>query len=332
MTRQWQFSDVPGAQVKPIRVALSQQHDGHDFPLIVTNESTASKPAIERWVTANRRAIEQANQQIGAILFRGFDLQTDRDFDRFIRLFELPNFTYAESLSNAVRVNRTERVFTANEAPPEVNIVMHHEMAQTPLFPSRLLFFCEQAADKAGQTPLCRSDILFERLETEFPEFAADCETKGLRYTVEMPDQADALSGQGRSWRSTLNAESREDAEAKLRGLNYGWRWLPDGSLRATTPLLPAVRKLDSGKKTFFNQLISAAYGWKPIDGKPAVTFGDATELPTDALERAAQLAEALAFDTPWQTGDAVMINNYLVMHGRRPFQGTRKVLASLVG
>ena len=38
------------------------------------------------------------------------------DFDRFIAAFELENFPYEQSLSNAVRVNYTPRVFSANEA------------------------------------------------------------------------------------------------------------------------------------------------------------------------------------------------------------------------
>ena len=65
MTRQWQLDDVPGVQVKSIRVDLSQQYGDTDFPLIISSESPPSKPAVERWVTTNRRTIEQANQQIG---------------------------------------------------------------------------------------------------------------------------------------------------------------------------------------------------------------------------------------------------------------------------
>ncbi len=36
-------------------------------------------------------------------------------------------------------------------------------------------------------------------------------------------------------------------------------------------------------------------------------------------------LSEDIVFDTPWQTGDVVLLDNFLVMHGRRPFTGTRK-------
>jgi alpha-ketoglutarate-dependent taurine dioxygenase len=45
----------------------------------------------------------------------------------------------------------------------------------------------------------------------------------------------------------------------------------------------------------------------------------------------AIELADELSFDTPWQAGDVALVDNFLVMHGRRPFSGERAVLASLV-
>ncbi len=329
MQIEWQPTDTIDAQ--PTRVDGQQRFD-EPFPLLLANSNGDATPtAAAHWVATNRGAIELAHDSIGVLLFRNFGLRTDADFDQFIRAFDYPNFTYEDSLSNAVRVNRTERVFTANEAPPDVDIVMHHEMAQTPLYPSRLLFFCEKAAERAGQTPLCRSDVLLERVRERYPDFVSDCERLGLKYTSVMPDQADSLSGQGRSWRSTLSVDSRTAAEQRLSELGYDWQWLPDGELRVTTGTLPAIRTLADDRKTFFNQLISAYYGWASVDGQPAVCYGDGSALPADALDYAIAQADKLAFDTPWEDGDVALVNNFLVMHGRRAFQGTRKVLASLV-
>ncbi|MEL6368813.1 MAG: TauD/TfdA family dioxygenase [Pseudomonadota bacterium] len=38
-----------------------------------------------------------------------------------------------------------------------------------------------------------------------------------------------------------------------------------------------------------------------------------------------------MTFDIPWQSGDLVLVDNFLVMHGRRPFGGKRCILVSLV-
>jgi hypothetical protein len=174
--------------------------------------------------------------------------------------------------------------------------------------------------------------VLFERLTERCPEFTRDCDDKGLQYTNVMPNENDAASGMGRSWQSTLASTSREEAEQRLQSLGYSWQWLPDGCLQATTPVLPAVRTLPSGRKAFFNQLIAAFQGWKDVRNDPAkaIRFGDGAPLDRAAMTVAAKLAEQLTFDVPWQAGDVAFLDNCIAMHGRRAFQGTRKVLASL--
>ena len=49
------------------------------------------------------------------------------------------------------------------------------------------------------------------------------------------------------------------------------------------------------------------------------------------AMQSAVSLAEELTVDLQWRPGDVALVDNLRVMHGRRPFQGERKVLASLV-
>ena len=65
-------------------------------------------------------------------------------------------------------------------------------------------------------------------------------------------------------------------------------------------------------------------------DPSEAIRHGDGSKLDADAVRRAVELAEELAFDVPWKPGDAVLIDNTIAMHARRTFRGTRKVLASL--
>jgi hypothetical protein len=320
-------------RIARIELAGQQQYGGEPFPLALACESADLDLAtMSHWLQARREELLAASATHGAVLFRGFPLQTPQDFDAFVAAFDLPNFPYEESLSNAVRIVKTPRVFTANEAPPSVTIFLHHEMAQTPIYPSRLFFFCEQPAAEGGATPLCRSDVLWEIVESEFPSFA-DCIEKGLRYSNVMPAENDLASGMGRSWQSTLRASSRDQVESRLSTLGYSWEWLPGDNLRATTPVLPAVRKLADGRTTFFNQLIAAFSGWKDARNDPAkaITFGDGTPLDPEAVRVAAWEADKRSFDVPWQRGDVALVDNFVTMHGRRTFSGTRKVLASLI-
>ena len=286
----------------------------------------------EQHVVATSKFSRFYATHLGAVLLRDFPVRDAEDFDGVVDSLGLTNFPYEKSLSNAVRVNRTPRVFSANEAPAEVQIFFHHEMAQTPIYPRWIFFSCEIPAEQGGATPLCRSDVLLQRLAMVHPDFVQACDERGLRYTNVMPPDNDAASGMGRSWRSTLGVESVDAAESRLAELGYSWQWLDDGCLRATTPSLPAIATLDDGRRVFFNQLIAAFKGWKDERNDPskAICHGDGSPLDKAAVSTAVDLSEELAFDLAWQAGDVAIVDNMVVMHARRPFQGTRKVLASL--
>ena len=295
-----------------------------DFPLIIEVNYVASD--------VERPMLLELATQYGVVLFKGLALDTAEDFDQFVRTFGLPNFPYEKSLSNAVRVNRTERVFTANEAPPETFIPLHHEMAQTPFYPTWLFFFCEKAAESGGATPVCHSGVLWKKLCAELPTFAKNCEEHGLRYTNVMPGENDAGSGLGRSWRSTFSVESREEAESRMTELGYSWEWLDGDSLRATTPTLPAVLETIPGQKTFFNQLIAAFYGWKDSRNDPSksITLGNGAPIDPADIHKTTELAESCSVDVQWKAGEVALVDNRIAMHGRKPFEGTRSVLASM--
>ena len=91
--------------------------------------------------------------------------------------------------------------------------------------------------------------------------------------------------------------------------------------------------QVDGGRKTFFNQLIAAYCGWKDARNDPskAIRHGDGALLDGNAVRRAIEIAEELAYDLQWQPGDVVLLDNTVAMHARRTFKGKRKVLASLM-
>ncbi|NKB34362.1 MAG: SyrP protein [Pseudomonadales bacterium] len=304
-----------------------------EFPFCINADETCGDlESTIAWLRNSKATLLEQLQNHGVVLLRGFPLHDANAFDACVSAIDLQNFSYAESLSNAVRHNRTERVFTANEAPADVEIFLHHEMAQTPIYPSTLFFFCEQASAGGGATLLCQSDRLISLLEAEASDFVADLESKGVRYTNIMPAAADLDSGQGRSWQDTLGVSNKEAAEARLRKLGYCWEWQKGQSLKVTTPVLPAVRKLGNGSKSFFNQLIAAYKGWKDSrnDGRKVIQFGDDTAIADELMERVCSLAEDITFDHYWENGDLAIVDNFQIMHGRRPYQGQRKILASL--
>lgn len=304
------------------------EFDNSVFPRVVINaDRFESIDACVNWLKENKTELESQLENSGVLLFRGFPIDSAESFDAFSAAFGYQDFTYQESLSNAVRINYTERVFTANEAPKEVEIFLHHEMAQTPISPDKLFFFCKAAADAGGATPVCRSDELYAALEKTDPELAHEFLEKGLKYTTHMPALDDINSGQGRSWQSTLSVNSQAEAEEKLKELGYTWEWQDDDSIKAITPVLPAVRILENGTKVFYNQLIAAYMGWEGVREDPsrAITFGDGSNIPLKGLENIVELSKDFTYDVKWQDGDVALVDNKLAMHGRRPYGGERK-------
>ena len=301
------------------------------FPDVLEHDGSLSNPAeMVRWIESRRDALLGRIEASGALLLRGFPLEHAEDFDRAVVAFDLGRFSYRESLSNAVRIDLTDRVFTANEAPPEATIRLHHELAQTPAHPRHLFFFCERAAAQGGATALCRSDAVYARLAERHPGFVEDVESHGLVYHHVMPGQDDPSSGMGRSWRSTLDVEDRASAESKLDALGYGYEWRGDDDLAVTSPNLPGVRTLADGRRAFFNQLV-ATRSWRDDRNDPerALRLGDGRPVSLALRDEVAAITESLAIDLLWRRGDLAVLDNHRVQHGRRPFEGSRRVLVA---
>ena len=301
----------------------------------IENDLGLSTPAsTKNWVNENKGFIESQLEEYGAVLFSGLPIESAEDFDLFVSSFNYNTFTYEGSLSNAVRINRTNKVFTANEAPKEIEIFLHHEMAQTPIYPKNIFFFCKSASLNGGQTPLCRSDDLYTAILKEDAGLLAKFQENGVIYNSVMSNGDELISGQGRSWQKTLGVISKDEAAIRLNDLGYSWNWIEGDNLSVTTKTFEAIKELKDGSKSFFNQVLAASLGWKKNseDDLLPVKFGNGEEIPEASIQMISELAKSLTLLRHWKDNDILLIDNYRVMHGRKPFSGekAREVLVSL--
>ena len=299
------------------------------------NNLGLSTPAsTKNWINENKGFIESQLEEYGAVLFRGLPIENAEDFDLFVSSFNYNTFTYEGSLSNAVRINRTNKVFTANEAPKEIEIFLHHEMAQTPIYPKNIFFFCKSASLNGGQTPLCRSDDLYAAILEEDAGLLTKFQENGVIYNSVMSNGDELISGQGRSWQKTLGVISKDEAAIRLNDLGYSWNWIEGDNLSVTTKTFEAIKELKDGSKSFFNQVLAASLGWKKNseDDLLPVKFGNGDEIPEASIQMISELAKSLTLLRHWKDNDILLIDNYRVMHGRKPFSGekAREVLVSL--
>ncbi len=67
------------------------------FPLCLQHEGDTTLEETLAWIAHERESLLAQAARYGTILFRGFGVASDQDFDAFIQAFGLPNFTYAEA-------------------------------------------------------------------------------------------------------------------------------------------------------------------------------------------------------------------------------------------
>lgn len=307
--------------------------NGNDFPLVLEPAiNTNSEELFFQWLKDNKQSLRSKLVKHGAILFRDCPIKTPDAFEKMLEESEFINMPYVGGAAPRKQVTQ-KRIITANESPASEKIPFHHEMAQVPNPPNYIFFYCDIAATKGGATAILHSNEIYEKFSEISPKHAKEIEDQGVRYTRVMPDQDDHLSPIGRSWRSTFLTDSKEDAENKMREMGMEWEWLDDGNLKTITACLPAIKTdKETGLKTFYNSIVAAYMGWDDSrnDRKKAVTLADGSKMNDDLMHKTEQAMDDCAVAFPWKKGDVLWINNNLVLHSRQPYEGDRRILASI--
>jgi alpha-ketoglutarate-dependent taurine dioxygenase len=304
---------------------------GVPFPQVLQPQSPVSDISSLVAAIAKEKAwLEKELERSGAILFRGFDVATAADFDAVVKAFDYLELPYVGGA--APRSSVVGRVFTSNESPPDQKIPFHHEMAQVPEYPGKVFFYCEIEPAEGGETPILLSHLVYQRMEKEWPEFVQKLHQHGLLYTRILGAGDDPSSPIGRGWQSTFLTKDREEAEKRASKLGMQLEWLEDGVKTVSGPI-PAV-KIDELRKrpVWFNSMVAAYTGWEDARNDPvkAVTFGDGTPLPKEAVLACLQVLTEESVSIPWRHGDVLLLDNIAVQHARKAFVPPRRVLASL--
>lgn len=265
------------------------------------------------------------------------------EFAQTISNLHLANYPYVGGAAprRIIPNDSDTMVYTANEAPPDMLIPFHHELAQCANPPQYIFFYCDQPSETGGETALIDSTLVYRYANDNFPEFMDKLTKYGARYIRTLPPEDDLASPIGRSFYNTYQVKTVEELEAKLNaisGLEYSW--LPDGCLRVVSEPIPAVRTIEEQhghsiyQKTFHNSVIAAFIGWEDCrnDRKKAVRFGNDDPMDETILEAIATFMEEHKVSYQWQKGDFFALNNRLVMHSRNSYTGTRRVFAAMFG
>jgi amino acid adenylation domain-containing protein len=310
-------------------VTMEPMAPGRKLPLLVRPAGEAVR--LADWVRANGETLEGKLLEHGAILFRGFGLETAEQFEEVARAFCPELF---EEYGDLPRDAVSGKVYTSTPYPPEHTIWFHNESSQLDSWPLKQFFFCVQPAAEGGTTPIADCRQVYEQLD---PEVRDRFDRLGVMYVRNYTPGLDV------DWRDFFHTSDRAEVEAQCRRSAIDFEWKADGGLR-TRKICPAVASHPrTGEKLFFNQIQAHHIACLPPEDRRSlldlfafedlprnVYYGDGTPIEDSLIQEIVATYQRIEVTFPWQKGDLLMVDNMLTAHGRYPYAGPRKILVAM--
>lgn len=287
---------------------------------------------LVHWANKNRDHLEKKVLQHGAVLLRGFGVESLEQFNEVISALSPGALEYMFRASPRTRVGGN--IYTSTDYPADQMIFPHNEHSYSPRFPSRLFFYCHQPSLTGGETPIGSNRKIMASIR---PEIRAKFRKKNILYVRNYGD------GFGLPWQTVFQTENRDEVATYCESVGIQVEWKGQNRLR-TKQVGPAlVRHPRTGEEIWFNHGTFFHISTLPPairdslqanfadDDLPTNTFyGDGTPIEPEVLEelRAAYLQSLVKFS--WQKGDVLFIDNILAVHGREPFTGNRTILTGM--
>lgn len=285
-----------------------------------------------QWAKQHADEIDYLLYQSGALVIRGLNIMSSKQFAQILKvLFSSDLLDY--SYRSTPRTELKDKVYTATEYHQTETIPQHNEHAYANKWPMRLGLCCLKISETGGETPLADSREVFNLIPKEIRE---KFDKKGVKYVrnygnMDLP------------WTEVFQTTDKVEVESYCRKNNLTFEWLDDGNLR-TTQINPAIARHPVTKEwIWFNQAhlfhvsaLGEEYQTNILSflGEEKTPrnayYGDGEPIEEEVLELIRGVYEECTFYTPWHKGDLVLVDNMLFTHGRRPFQGERRVLVGM--
>ena len=283
---------------------------------------------LEIWALQNRKLVEQRLAQYGAVLFRGWGIDSAELLWKVSSALAVDLPAFSEESSPRHRL--TENVFTSTDYRAEYPIQLHSEYSYAGEWPMKLIFGCLQPADRGGETPIASTTAILARLSSA---------TRALFRERNIMYVRTYRTGVGVGWQDTFATNDRAVVETRCHERGIRLEWLADGALRTRQVGAAIVHHPSTGVEVWFNHaFFFNVAAIEPLEMRQffleegedtwstQTYFGDGTRIPDDVLEELREAYKSEKVACPWQRGDVFLLDNMLTAHGREPFEGSRRI------
>ena len=286
---------------------------------------------LAEWTANNKESVAQDLLRYGAILFRGFNVDSVHEFESFAtamcpELFGEYGDLPREALGG--------KVYSSTPYPADETILFHNESSHMDRWPMLIWFYCVKAAERGGESPIIDCRQVYQAMDAAIRE---EFEQKGFMYVRNFTPGLDV------SWQDFFHTSSRSEVEQYCRRVGIDFEWKGNNGLR-TRQICPAVvRHPQTREMVFFNQLqlhhiaclnpqvrASLLSMMKEEDLPRNVYYGDGSVIEDSVVQYIRDLYQRNSVSFLWQERDVLMLNNMLVAHSRNPFVGERKIVVAM--
>jgi len=283
------------------------------------------------WARSRRDFLEEKLLRHGAILFRGFAVESVAEFERLASALCPELFGEYGDLP---REAMGGKVYGSTPYPSDQPILFHNESSHMHRWPMKIWFFCVLPSESGGETPIVDCRTIYHRLDPALRQRFSD---KGLLYVRNYTEGLDV------SWQSFYGTDDRRCVEGMCELAGTELEWTKGNGLRTRQRSPAVIRHPQTGEMSFFNQLqlhhvsflepavresLSAMMQEKDLPRN--VYYGDGSPIEDSVMQEILALYRSTAVQFPWQAGDVLMVNNMLVAHSRNPYAGARKIVVAM--
>ncbi len=298
-----------------------------EFPLVRIAENT--KDSLKEWIAGNRATFEAELINHGAVLFRGFSIDTVEKFEDLMKEVTPQNLEYG--FRSSPRYSIGNGVYVSTTHPADENILMHSEGSYAPVHPEHIVFCCIIPAETGGETPIADNRKVLTFLSEETRK---KFESRGVKYVRTLDKFV------GLPWQEVFQTEDKSEVEKECKEKGIEFEWINDDKLKMAWTKKGVWEHPVSGESIWFNH--ACFFNKHSMDpdmmeffemqnSLPYNTFfGDGSEISKEEILEIHKAYKTTSTEFPWEKGDVLFVDNMIAAHARNPYTGDRKIIVSI--